>query len=134
LGEVKKVDEKYKESFNLLVSDEFVAHYAFLKERYRQPGEYEINLFSKFKQDQLQDFIEENNIKLSVIFVYGRRGLYKILDFIGLDVDILICAHEANVWWLTEAIPNIELVELSLPKEELFCKIDMVVRRKIKVQ
>jgi len=115
-------------SINILVVDEMVAHSAFLKSKYAQDEEKIVTVFSKFNFEDLNSLVKEKEIKVVVIFLYVKRGLYKLLPFLGLDLEIVLCANESDAWWLTDSLPLVNLVDISLPKDELFESVDAIVK------
>lgn len=114
-------------TFNVWVLDDLSAHHMFLKDKYDKTASTSVSLFTKLANEKTEIFLRNKNINLVLIFVYGRRGLYKILDFIGLNIKVVVCAHEYDLWWLTNTLPKIELIDLSMPKEELFTAINSVI-------
>jgi hypothetical protein len=116
------------ENLNILVIDQMVAHFDFIKSKYSQVENKRIILNSTFKFESLVEFVEINNIKIAITFVYGKKEMYKILPLLGVDVKVILCADESNLWWLSDALPRISLIDISLPKEELFIAIDEIVQ------
>jgi hypothetical protein len=113
---------------NVLVVDEMVAHYALLKAYYSHGRNYDVTFFSKFKFDDLAEFISENQIEMAIVFVYGRKSLHKVLPFLAFDLEIILFTNERDLWWLSESLPQINLVDIELPKGQLFNAIDLIMQ------
>tara|TARA_R110002167_G_scaffold360062_2_gene577466 strand:+ start:45106 stop:45504 length:399 start_codon:yes stop_codon:yes gene_type:complete len=114
---------------NVLVVDEMVAHYALLKSNYAHGRNYDITFFSKFKFDDLAEFIAEKEIDMAFVFVYGRKSLHRVLPFLAFDLEIILFTNERDLWWLSESLPQINLVDIALPKGQLFTAIDHIIQR-----
>lgn len=110
-------------TLNVLIYDEMSAHYAFLKECYNG-AEHNVQFFSLFKLENLTSFIADNSIKVAIVFSYEKKGIVKLLPFIEQQIPIIICAHEKEIWWLEEILTQVKLVDMGLPKQELFSKIN----------
>lgn len=110
-------------TLNILVYDEMSAHYAFLKERYSSKEHY-VEFFSLDILENLTPFISDNGIKVAIVFSYEKKGIVKFLPFIEQQIPIIICAHEKEIWWLEEILPQVKLVDMGLPKLELLSKIN----------
>jgi|GEM_PF-3419407 len=113
---------------NVLVVDEMVAHYILLKTEYPQGQNNNVRFFSKFKYDYLTEFIEEHQIKLVIVFVYSRKGLHKVLPFLGFNLEIILFTNERDLWWLSESLPQINWVDIALPKAQLFKAVDKIIQ------
>ena len=110
-------------TLNILVYDEMSAHYTFLKERYNSK-EHNVEFFSLYRLENLTSFIADNGIKVVIVFSYEKKGIVKFLPFIEQQIPIIICAHEKEIWWLEEILPQVKLVDMGLPKLELLSKIN----------
>jgi len=113
---------------NVLVVDEMVAHFALLKSNYPQEEDKQVHFFSKFKLEDLSDFIDHREIKLVIFFVYGRRSLHKLLPFLGFDLEIILFTNERDLWWLSESLPQVNVVDLALPKAQLLNVVEDVIQ------
>lgn len=107
---------------NVILLDELSGHMLLVKEYFMKEGNT-IHFFSDFNFEDLNDFIAEERIDSVLVFLYGKKEFYKFLPILEQPIRIMICAHETEIWWLSEIMPEVNLVDMSLPKKELLLSI-----------
>jgi len=101
---------------NLVIYDTLNAHFAFLKERYEKYNrDVKIKRFSV-----LSDFIDNQHNTVILIFIYEKAMLFGLLSLLESDFRIVIFGHQKDILWIEDNLPSCTVVDMSLPKEELF--------------
>lgn len=103
---------------NVILLDELAGHKLLVKEYFMNEGNI-VHFFSDFNFKDLNCFIDEERIDCALVFLYSKKEFYQFLPILEQPIRIMICAHETENWWLGEIMPEVNLVDMSLPKKEL---------------
>lgn len=111
---------------NILILDKMLAHKIFITECFKKDSR-PVNMLEENDLGDLNLFINENSIYCAILFIYNRRDFFKVMHLTEHTMKIVVCAHETDLWWLGEILPNVGLVDLASPKNELYNKINTIV-------
>ncbi|MDP5229352.1 MAG: hypothetical protein NWQ38_03085 [Cellulophaga sp.] len=115
-------------NLKVLLVDETSAHTAYVKTYYSKKESKNIVFLSFFNCNSLRNLVNNQEVKLAIIFIYDIRGLQKLIPFLELGIKTVICGHERYSWWLKDSLHQLDIIDLSMPKKELFDKLDAIIK------
>ncbi|NAS12258.1 hypothetical protein [Poritiphilus flavus] len=113
----------------VLFYDRMKAHGAYGKKLFRSQRDFEVVFPGTPAIEAKFDYLMSENISTVVFFVYSKEGLYELLPFLHKGVHIILCTSNAEISWLQNSYPEIIMLDIDVPKRELFSRIEAEISR-----
>lgn len=119
-----KKDTSQKTENILLFFDPLKAHGTYVRKMLASRGRDYRAIHTISTIEDIPDYLSSFNITAVVLFIYNREGLYQLLPFMNMEIPRVLCTNVHEIGWLNYYLQDIKLLDLGMPKQELFSQIE----------
>ncbi|BFP42046.1 hypothetical protein FGF1_28910 [Flavobacteriaceae bacterium GF1] len=125
------ISTKLKKKGTVLFYDGLKAHGVYGKKmlKSKEAYDYDFVIHEISKIENIGDYLVSNNVAIAVLFIYGKDRLYELLPFLNREINLILCTDPVEVKWLQHNFPEIVMLDIDLPKTELFYQIETHILR-----
>ncbi|MEK6155311.1 hypothetical protein WIW50_18725 [Flavobacteriaceae bacterium 3-367] len=117
-------DTSVKTKDILLFFDPLKAHGTYVKKMLASQGRDHKAIHTIHDIEDVYKHIQSFNVTTVVLFIYSREGLYRLLPFVNMEINCILCTDAREIGWLNYYLEDIKIIDLGLPKQELFSQIE----------
>ena len=125
------VSANLKEKGAVLFYDGLKAHGVYGKKMLKSKEAYDYGfvIHEISKIENIGDYLVSNNVAIAVLFIHGKDRLYELLPFLNKEIDLVLCTDSCEIKWLQHNFPEIVMLDIDVPKTELFFQIETHILR-----